>query len=411
MNSIRWKNAQRCIREIAASGSLIESRCMIVGFATDHLEREGEPYHGSHEESPVPLSRHYTCECPRRLDIRAGFTSSHRPSDAPDRASPRPTGKLATLRHMSVARLKSRIIRDTGYRREAAPMVDHERNASAPTGQDAHPAIPTPAVGAGSRELPIDADDPEVLRQALIRAKDRLSFYEGFDRIIGENIRRSGELMLETIALREEAQERERRAAEEAAARATAAEQDRHARIALLDELLAEASQARTTLDALHAKLQTARTALDPIAEATPAETSVSEPVADETVAASLAEDVAPAETVPTDASPATVETPAAPEPEPVLEEVPVAAAPVAVDVLIHNIPRASTAVSLQQFLSEQSQVQEVETREFAEGILRLVVTTTDADAIPTTDFSAWSTAHTVRVITSQPNAIELTLD
>ena len=44
-----------------------------------------------------------------------------------------------------------------------------------------------------------DPDDPVLLKQRLTRARERLGFYESFDRIIQENIRRSGELMLEAM--------------------------------------------------------------------------------------------------------------------------------------------------------------------------------------------------------------------
>ncbi len=74
-------------------------------------------------------------------------------------------------------------------------------------GQDSSPApaIPIPTVGAGSADLRTSSDDPAELRRLLQLAQERLAFYETFDRIVGENVRRAGELMLERINLQEQA--------------------------------------------------------------------------------------------------------------------------------------------------------------------------------------------------------------
>ncbi|MGB3329726.1 MAG: hypothetical protein WBA46_12275, partial [Thermomicrobiales bacterium] len=118
-------------------------------------------------------------------------------------------------------------------------MTDRDPRAASPAASPAR--IPTPDGGLGSHELEIDSDDPAVLRQALQRARERLAFYEGFDRIIGENIKRSGELMLETIALREDAQaaEQARIARETEVEAAHRAERDRTQTLltALQDEI------------------------------------------------------------------------------------------------------------------------------------------------------------------------------
>ncbi|MDP9370740.1 MAG: hypothetical protein M3Q03_21145, partial [Chloroflexota bacterium] len=44
------------------------------------------------------------------------------------------------------------------------------------------------------------------LEEQLARAQERLAFYEGFDRLIQDNIARSAELMREAMDLRERAQ-------------------------------------------------------------------------------------------------------------------------------------------------------------------------------------------------------------
>ncbi len=57
--------------------------------------------------------------------------------------------------------------------------------------------------GARSEDLETTTTDLSELQALLARARERLSFYEGFDRIIAENVRRSGELMLESLRVRD----------------------------------------------------------------------------------------------------------------------------------------------------------------------------------------------------------------
>ena len=60
-------------------------------------------------------------------------------------------------------------------------------SAPDPTTPDHTPtALPSPVAGAGSADLMTDSNDPEELRSLLERARERLSFYESFDKIIAE---------------------------------------------------------------------------------------------------------------------------------------------------------------------------------------------------------------------------------
>ena len=64
------------------------------------------------------------------------------------------------------------------------------------------------------------------------------------------------------------------------------------------------------------------------------------------------------------------------PQPESVSSSLPLPDAPgTATAVLVHGVPRATTALSLKRFLEGLPQVSGVEPREYAEGILRLHVT------------------------------------
>ncbi|MGN6485594.1 MAG: hypothetical protein ACTHMX_14470 [Thermomicrobiales bacterium] len=308
-------------------------------------------------------------------------------------------------------------------------MTDRDSAAASP----ASPArIPTPEGGLGSHELEIDSDDPVVLRHVLQRAKERLAFYESFDRIIGENVKRSGELMLETIALREEAQ-----AAEAARlARESEIDRDREAERArtraLLTDLQAEIAGFRASADALAARVADALRQLEP--DASPADESGAVTSAPDTVAPAaippVAEPARPAvldtasltETATTPA-PKTAFRPIRHEPAPLKAEPddltaddepstppPAEAERQTIDIVVNGISRATTALAFQRELGRQSGVIRVETREFAEGVLRLNVEVASDDAVSDETFAAWGGPGTLRVITRQPTLIALDL-
>jgi hypothetical protein len=278
-------------------------------------------------------------------------------------------------------------------------------------------ALSTPisgsGTGAGSADLATESTDPQELRALLDRARERLSYYESFDRIISEHVLRTGEMMAETVALREQAAQaiRERQAVDEAL------QADRERYRALIEGALDEVRTARPVLESMLARLQgaldelsrdaipvepEAAPELEPdVAEPSPApvesefssapgseeQDSAPDPVAEFPEEAAIVEETRPEEDLPED-------TPANDE-------------PVAVDVLAHGVPSADIAIGLQNLLRGLDEVTKVEAREFADGELRLHVacTGTISDA-PLTD---WLQSHNGILTSRNGKAIELT--
>lgn len=290
------------------------------------------------------------------------------------------------------------------------------------------PELPKPQGGAGSHELAIDSNDPDVLRQHLARARERLTFYESFDRIIGENIRRSGELMLETIALREEAQERERLTAQREAERdaARTAEQERYR--ALIGGLIAEADRAHDELTALRTRLADALSAITDRGEP---ETASDAGHQTEPPSPDAQREMGPSPD-PETATPATAGAVSSSEQShPESENRALAAepdtgtnsasggknerasdgAPRTFDILVQGVPRAAVALSLQRYLNALPDISAVETREFAEGILRLTVTTTNQAGLADSDLAGWSDGGALVRRGEAANVLELTLE
>ncbi|MGC4107635.1 MAG: hypothetical protein QM753_15045 [Thermomicrobiales bacterium] len=298
-------------------------------------------------------------------------------------------------------------------------MTDRDSLATSPATSPAR--IPAPDGGLGSHELETDSDDPAVLRQALHRAKERLAFYESFDRIIGENIKRSGELMLETIALREEAQ-----AAEQArTAREAEIERERQAEraqtTALLASLRDEIAGFQTTTQALAGRVADALRVVAPdeaapiVTAETPAAATTSPDESDAPATPAAPEDAprtafrpfrhnaAPAVPLPTEPDDAADEdaSPASSEPEPERKTI---------DLVVNGIARATTALAFQRTLNGRDGILNVETREFAEGVLRLKVDVATDDTLSDEAFAAWTGPGTVQVLTRQPTLIALEL-
>ena len=213
-------------------------------------------------------------------------------------------------------------------------------------------------------DLETESTDPTELRAMLARARERLSFYEGFDRLIGENIRRSGELMQETLSIREQVAAHSNRAERER----LAASLDDVAR--RLDEVSALVRTLASRVANLQHELRTGPIVTSPV------------PV-----------DEAPPQAVTT-----------------VQDQPPAGAwdAPRGIDVIAHQVSRAAVAVDLQDYLGRLEQVSGVEAREFAEGTLRLHVTT--QRPLGEDDFAAWPGGGALTVRQRGPNAIELSL-
>lgn len=300
--------------------------------------------------------------------------------------------------------------------------------------------IPAAAPGSLTGDLAGDTDDVATLKQRLGRARERLAFYESFDRIIQENIRRSSELMIEATGLREKA---ERDA--EAQARALATQRDQQDRerakhAALLGDLQTELDRAGAALAAIAARVSSALEAPGDRAPGEPEGTAAAgeqPPTASETIATS-----------PTDSEHATSEPPAMgtatdhdaasagaaapalaspsarpPAAQPAAEAMPTntaAVAPVAmpepavpaepqlVEVLVHGVPTARVAISLQNHLRGLDRVSTVEAREFVEGLLRLQVTTTTP--LAASDLDGWSDGSGRETIRALPDLLEISL-
>ncbi|MDQ3540165.1 MAG: hypothetical protein M3440_05710 [Chloroflexota bacterium] len=290
----------------------------------------------------------------------------------------------------------------------------------------AMPTIPTPTIGAGSAALRTASDDPAELRRLLQRAQERLAFYESFDRIVGENVRRSGELMLERIGLREQAEAQAAEAARDRTEREAQAIESHRRYRGLLQDLMREARTLRTGLDEMQTRLQAAEAALGP--EAPDSLETGGEPVAARPTPEGDRDPVAPhaveaASEAVSNASPipertasigameaggaaiaSTAPTPEQlPEPEPAVE---IWEAQQVVELIAHGVPRAADALSLQRYLGGLDHVAGVEAREFAEGVLRLQIT---AQAqISADDIHGWPDHPGARVLQHQPTVIEI---
>lgn len=257
------------------------------------------------------------------------------------------------------------------------------------TPPDSAALIPPPRIGAGSADLVTDSSDTAELRNLLARARERLAFYESFDRIIGENIKRSGELMLETIQLREQADVNAREAAAAKAAFDDRLSAERKRHHDLLDELSSEVDQLHGQLDTFRTKLQATIGAIDVAAPANAA--PLPEVQAQAIATESGGVPITPVESTPSTAPPA----------KPVKDTR-------TIDALFHGIPDPGTALQLQRHLNEVDAVTSVEAREFAEGILRLQVSA--SRPLRGTDFQSWQGSRPIRILREQSNVIEATL-
>jgi len=76
--------------------------------------------------------------------------------------------------------------------------------------------------------------------------------------------------------------------------------------------------------------------------------------------------------------------------------------------VLVHGVPRATTALSLKRYLEGLAQVNSVEPREYAEGVLRLQVSA--AAPIGLDEIRGWPEAQGMEAMTVQPDFVEVRL-
>ena len=221
------------------------------------------------------------------------------------------------------------------------------------------------------------------LARELERARDRIAFYESFDRLIQENIARSGDL------LREAAEQRAAAAREVAAARAELdrrLDEQRSTLASVAEDLLALQEQ----VGALSHRVAAAQIALGAVPGASPqgsaelsserepderAATAEAAPPGDEDGSVPLTGNAAEAhgagEPAADEAPSATVGAAAGSDRD--AEAVTQPAAP-PMSVVVHGVPRAADALSLQRHLAGLGHVEAVEAREYIAGVLRLQV-------------------------------------
>ena len=195
--------------------------------------------------------------------------------------------------------------------------------------------------------------DRDTLAQQVRALQERLAFYEGFDRLIQDNVAHARELF------RLAAQEREAATTAIDRARQEAGRREAHLR-----------QEIEQIADGLRQLSQIAEALSDRVARA------LGEPaIQNGWTESSLT------------AAPGTEHS---------------------VAVVVHGVPSARTALSLQRFVASLPQVADVSAREFIGGVLRL-----DArarDRLETTQFLTWDEPHSIETLTERPDVLELVL-
>ena len=193
---------------------------------------------------------------------------------------------------------------------------------------------------------------------------------DAFDRLLQEHIARSSDLMRQALALQIQTEHEVARARAEADRRL---DQERRQHRAVLTAVAVEVAELRTALDRLTQRIDDALAGPTPTQPRMPAPpTSVADDLLNEDFAVA---DEAGARTEAALGSASGAadadhdQTPAE------LSSAAVGGEPHQVSVLVHGVPRAAAALSLQRHLASLGHVEGVEAREFAEGILRLQVT------------------------------------
>jgi hypothetical protein len=195
--------------------------------------------------------------------------------------------------------------------------------------------------------------DRETLEQQVRTLRERLAFYEGFDRLIQDNVAHARELF------RLAAQEREAASAAIDQARHDAGRREAYLRGELL-QIASDLEQLSQSVDALS----------DRVAQAL-GEPAIDTPGTNGALATG-----------------ARIEQP--------------------VSVVVHGVPSAREALALQRFVASLPQVADVSAREFVGGVLRL-----DArvrDRLGVAQFLTWSDARRIEALTERPDVLELEL-
>jgi hypothetical protein len=195
--------------------------------------------------------------------------------------------------------------------------------------------------------------DPEPLAHQVRVLQERLAFYEGFDRLIQDNVVHARELF--------------RLAAQEREAAATAIDQARRdggRRESLLrgelEQIASDLSQLSRMVEALSSRV--AQALGEPTLQNGALESALGDgPRGEQSIA-----------------------------------------------VVVHGVPSANTALSLHRFVASLPQVAEVSAREFVGGVLRL-----DArarDGIAAAQFLTWGDANSIETLTERSDVLELVL-
>jgi hypothetical protein len=202
--------------------------------------------------------------------------------------------------------------------------------------------------------LPRDVDpDPETLAQQVRILQERLAFYEGFDRLIHDNVAHARELF------RLAAQEREAAATAIGEVRYETSRREAHLR-GELEQIASDLSQLSLIVEVLTNRVAQA------LGEPASLNGSMESPLnADPDSAKSIA-------------------------------------------VVVHGVPSARAALALQRFVASLPQVIDVSAREFIGGVLRL-----DArvrDQLGAAPFLTWDDAHAFETLTERPDVLELVM-
>jgi hypothetical protein len=192
--------------------------------------------------------------------------------------------------------------------------------------------------------------DRESLEQQIRSLQERLAFYEGFDLLIQDNVAQARELF--------------RRAAHEREAAAAATERVRREATLREDALRAEFVAIAAGLSEIDRALKLLTQRVARVLGTTDEEDGWTAPVK------------------PTAEQPLTV--------------------------VVHGVPSARTALSLQRFVASLPQVAEVSAREFVGGVLRLDARVQDKVLVD--QFSAWGDPRRIEPLTERVDVIEFAL-
>ena len=274
-----------------------------------------------------------------------------------------------------------------------------------------------------------DAD----LAARLAEARERLAFYESFDTLIQENVRRSGELLRQVAAEQEQADRKMR--AMQAQVDQRLAEQR-----ATLEDLASSLAGLQTSLESIALRINDSLSGLPPVTglaqpgtlpatspESAPArlddrgaeqagQTMVLPPEEPAPVypAMGLA-DAGAAAVTRGDAAPGALEMErpamtAANQQSGSVGSAPAIVPPTTpnkIDLIVHGVPNAATALSLQRHIQGLRKVDSVEVREYVSGVLRFQIIATSFGA---DDLKGWPGGGGLELITNREHVLELKL-